>query len=92
MVVDIIMGKVYCLILYLNTVIQHIKEESYSQFGFSTSYGSRSSFVPIHWFQFADDAAVISGHEQENQILLNCLYIWCKWAGMHIQVDKCATF
>ena len=25
---------------------------------------------PIHWFQFADDAAVISGHERANQIVL----------------------
>ena len=78
--------------LCLNTFIQHIKEEKYSQVGFSTSYDSGSSFVPIHWFQFADDAAVISGHEQDNQILLNRFYIWCKWAGMHIRVDKCATF
>ena len=27
--------------------------------------------MPLHWFQYADDAAVISGQEQENQILLN---------------------
>ena len=78
--------------LCLNTFIQHIKEEKYSPCGFSTSYGPGSSFVPIHLFQFADDAAVISGHEQENQILLYRFYIWCKWAGMHIRVDKCATF
>ena len=68
------------------------KEEKYSQFCFSTSYVPGSSFVPIHWFQFADDAAVINGHERENQILLIRFYIWCKWAGMHIRVDKCASF
>ena len=78
--------------LCLNTFIQHIKVEKYSQFGFSTSHGPGSSFVPIHWFQFADDAAVISGQEQENQILLNRFHIWCKWAGMLIRVDKCVTF
>ena len=78
--------------LFLNSFIQHIKEEKYSQFGFSTCYGSGSSFVSIHWFQFADDAAVISGHEQDNQILLNRFYIWCKWAGMHIRLNKCAIF
>ena len=71
-------------ILCLNTFIQHITEEKHGQFGFSISYGSGSSFVPIYWFQFDDDTAVISGHEQENQILLNRLYMWCKWAGMHI--------
>ena len=78
--------------LCLNTLIQHINEEKYSQFGFSASYGPGSSFVPIHLFQFADDAAVISGHKQENRILLNRFYIFCKWAGIHIRVDKCITF
>ena len=78
--------------LCLNIFIQHIKVEKYSQFGFSPSHGPGSSFIPIHWFQFADDAAVISGQEQENQILLNRFHIWCKWAGMLIRVDKCVTF
>ena len=78
--------------LCLNTFIQHIKAEKYNQFGFSTSYGPRSSFVPLHWFQFADDAAVLSGQEQESQLLLNRFCIWCKWAGMQIRVDKCVTF
>ena len=75
----------YCLI-FVSTL--SLKEEKYSQFRFSTSYSPGSSFVPIHWFQFVDDAAMISGHEQENQVLLNRFYIWCKWAGMHIRVDK----
>ena len=35
---------------------------------------------------------MISGHEQENRILLNRFYVWCSWAGMHIRVDKCITF
>ena len=90
-----VQGDYLSLLLFnlcLNTFIQHIKEEKYSPSGFSTSYGPGSSFVPIHLFQFAYDAAMISGHEQENQILLNRFYIWCKWAGMHIRVDKCATF
>ena len=66
--------------------------EKYSQFGFSTYNRLGSSFFPIHWFQLADDAAVISGQEQGNQILLNRLYIWCKWTDMLIRVDKCVTF
>ena len=49
--------------LCLNTFVQHIKVEKYSQFGFSTSHCPGSSFVPVHWFQFADDVAVISGQE-----------------------------
>ena len=47
---------------------------------------------PIHWFQFADDAAVITGQESENQHLLNHFSLWCQWSDMIIRVDKCSTF
>ena len=52
----------------------------------------RHPLNPIHWFQFADDAAVVSGQEKENQMLLNRFTIWCQWAQMIIRVDKCSTF
>ena len=53
--------------LCFNTFLQHIKSEKYRQFGFSLNF-----LNPIHWFQFADDAAVIlSGQESENQHLIN---------------------
>ena len=70
-----------------NTFIQHIKAEKYRQFGFSFKL-----LNPIHWFQFADDAAVITGQESENQHLLNRYSIWCQWSNMIIRVDKCSTF
>ena len=70
-----------------NTFIQHIKAEKYRQFGFSFQF-----LNPIHWFQFADDAAVISSQESENQHLLNRFSIWCQWSNMIIRVDKCSTF
>ena len=41
--------------LCFNTFIQHIKSEKYQQFVFSSKL-----LNPIHWFQFADDAAVIN--------------------------------
>ena len=44
-----------------NTFIQHIKAEKYRQFGFSFKL-----LNPIHWLQFADDAAVITAQESEN--------------------------
>ena len=50
----------------------------------------RHCLHPTHWFQFADDAAVITG--LENEILLNHFTRWCTWAGMKIRVDKCSTF
>ena len=51
-----------------------------------------SSLRPVHWFQFTDDAAVVTGQESENQVLLNRFSIWCNWADMIIRVDKCITF
>ena len=70
-----------------NTFIQHIKADKYRQFGFMFNF-----LNPIHWFQFADDAAVITGQDYENQHLLNQFTIWCQWSNMIIRVDKCSTF
>ena len=75
-----------------NTFIQHIKLEKYRQLGFWKLNENGTPLNPIHWFQFADDAAVISGQERENQLLLNRFTIWCQWAKMVIRVDKCSTF
>ena len=73
--------------LCFNTFLQHIKSEKYRQFGFSLRF-----LNPIHWFQSADDAAVISGQESENQHLINRFIISCQWSNMIIRVDKCFTF
>ena len=75
-----------------NTFIQHIKSEKYSQLGFWKFNKSGIPRNPIHWFQFTDDAAVISSQEKENQILLNRFSVWCQWANMIIRVDKCSSF
>ena len=75
-----------------NTFIQHIRPEKLCQLGFCLKSVHGLSFTPTHWLQFADDAAVISRQEQENQMLLNHFTIWCQWAGMIIRVDKCCTF
>ncbi|CAB4010466.1 Hypothetical predicted protein [Paramuricea clavata] len=75
-----------------NTFIQHIKSEKYRQLGFWKSSENGTPLNPLHWFQFADDAAVVSGQEKENQMLLNRFTIWCQWAQMIIRVDKCSTF
>ena len=47
---------------------------------------------PLHWFQFADDAAVITTQESENQHLLNSFSVWCQLSNMFIRVEKCSTF
>ena len=69
-----------------NTFVQHIKVEKYRQFGFSFKL-----LNPVHWFQFADDAAVITTQESENQHLLNRFSVWCQWSNMFIRVEKCST-
>ena len=73
--------------LCFNTFIQYISYQKFKQFGFTIN-----SLYPVHWFQFADDAAVITGLENEHQILPNHFTRWCAWADMKIRVDKCSTF
>ena len=72
---------------YKAIVIQHITADKYRQFGFMFNF-----LNPIHWFQFADDAVVITGQDYENKHLLNRFSIWCQWSNMIIRVDKCSTF
>ena len=73
--------------LRYNTFIHYISDSKFTQFGFSIS-----SLRPIHWFQFADDAAVTIGLENENQVLPNYFTRWCNRANMVIGVDKCPIF
>ena len=58
--------------LCFNTFIHYISDRKFQQFGFSLG-----SLHPTHWFQFADDAAVITSLENENQLLLNHFSRWC---------------
>ena len=72
----------------INTFIQYIKADAFQRMGYSSS----ASFTPRHWFQFADDASVVSGLESENQVLLNAFTRWCQWSEMIIRIDKCVSF
>ena len=75
-----------------NTFIQFVRQNKYKQLGFSAYDKLDCLFNPVHWFQFADDAAVVTTNERENQPLLNCFTKWCQWSNMVIRVDKCVTF
>ena len=75
-----------------DTFIQFILQEKYKQLGFSANNKHDCLFQPVHWFQFADDAAVVTTNERENQLLLTCFTIWFQWSNMVIIVDKCVTF
>ena len=73
--------------LCFNTFIHYSSDQKFKQFGFTIN-----SLYPVHWFQFADDATIITDLENENQTLLNHFSRWCAWANMKIRVDKCSTF
>lgn len=74
--------------MVVNTFIQRIGSKNFEQIG----YRFLKFLSPRHWYQFADDAAVITGLESENQILLNEFSRWCTWAKMTIRIDKCHSF
>ena len=74
--------------MVINTFIQFIKNEKYQQFG----YNFIKYMIPRHWYQFADDAAVVTRLEHETQVLLIAFNSWCTWADMVIRVDKCHSF
>ena len=74
--------------LLINTFIQYIKHDNFQQLG----YKYLQHLKPRHWYQFIDDAVVVTGLESENQILLNAFSRWCTWADMLIRVDKCHAF
>ena len=47
---------------------------------------------PKHWFQFADNTAIVTALERDNQLLCNAFLKWSTWADLIIRVDKCRTF
>ena len=59
--------------LCFNTFILHIKAPSFRQLGFLVH--CCKGLNPVHWFQFADYAAVISGQESEDQFAQSLHYL-----------------
>ena len=45
-----------------------------------------------HWMQFADDTALVTSLESDNQYLCNAFVKWSTWAGLIIKVSKCHVF
>lgn len=72
----------------INTLIKCIEDDRIRTVG----YCYWDSLWPCHWFQFADDTAIVTATEEENQLLLNIFTKWCHWSGFNIRVDKCSTF
>ena len=72
----------------INTLIKCIEDERIC----STGYCYCDSLTPRHWFQFADDTALVTATEEDNQVLLNIFTKWCRWSGLQVRVDKCSVF
>ena len=74
--------------LVINTLINTIKQEKLNCVG----YIYDGCIPPKHWLQFADDTAIVTAIESDNQHLVNAFTKWSSWAGLIIRVDKCSTF
>ena len=47
---------------------------------------------PKHWMEFADNAAIVTALESDNQLLCNRFLKWDSWAGLVVRVDKCGVY
>ena len=74
--------------LIVNTLINTIKSEKVECIG----YVYNGALSPKHWFQFADDTAIVTALERDNQLLCNAFLKWSTWADVIIRVDKCHIF
>ena len=72
----------------VNTLITTIDQEKVKCLG----YVYENTLSPKHWFQFADDTAIATALESDNQLLLNVFTKWSNWADFTIRVDKCHVF
>ena len=74
--------------LCINTLIVAIKNEKVSCLGYVYDISSNLR----HWFQFADDTAIVTALEGVNQLLCKVFSKWTRWANLIIRVAKCHTF
>ena len=74
--------------LIVNSLINSIKSKKVECLG----YVYQGCLSPKHRFQFADDTAIVTTLEKDNQLLCNVFSKWSSWADLIICVDKCHTF
>ena len=65
-----------------------IKKEQLKCLGYCYDNFSNSR----QWLQFADDTAIITSLESDNQLLLNIFTKWIVWADLPVRINKCHTF
>ena len=74
--------------LVVNTLLKAIDSEKVRCMGYSYC----DTLSPRHWFQFADDSALVTSTVEDSQALLNVFTKWFKWSGLKICPRKCKTF
>ena len=74
--------------LVINTLINTITQGKINCMG----YVYDGTFAPKHWMQFADDMALETSLESDNQYLCNAFIKWSTWSGLIIKVSKCHMF
>ena len=72
----------------VNTLIKTIEDKSIKCMG----YVVEKTLSWCHWFQLADDTAIVTALEEDNQRQLNLFTKWSSWADLEIRVDKCHSF
>ena len=73
--------------LIINTLINTIKSERIE----CTGYFHQNCLGPKHWFQFADDTAIVTALASDNQHLCDVFLKWTSWADLTIKVSQCHT-
>ena len=74
--------------LVINTLINTIKQSKINCIG----YVYDGTLAPKHWMQFADDTALVTSLESDNQYLCNALIKWSTSTELIIKVSKCHVF
>ena len=72
----------------VNTLIKTIDNEKLKCLG----YVYDNTITHKHWFQSADDTAIVTALESDNQLLVNVFSKWSQWADLKVRVDKCHVF
>ena len=83
----LIQGDCLCPLLFnlcVNTLVNTVKNEKLNCFGYVYDF----SFKPCNWFQFADDTAIVTSVEEDNQVLINGFIKWCPWVDLSVRIDK----
>ena len=68
-------GDFLCPLLFnlcIKILVNTVKNEKLNCFGYVYDF----SFKPCNWFQFADDTAIVTSSEKDNQVLMNSFIKW----------------